>query len=228
MPTPAADGATSPPARSRAPEPILTRQALKWLRDELEAIHAALTTASQKGDAVEFSRLAKRLTAEGNGLQAALKARAGRPKRFTKLERCKTWLIGYIGTVSREMKLIYRDGLVEHDFEERVIWRALRQLKATRYRTGKGKRQKYWALLPKIVAEILSGPSLLSGPSQKEPTPASIPFKPGDDRRITEMGRRAKQGLPVATKQDADLADGEHLTMLHFIKRRLRAARRKT
>ena len=186
----------------------------------IEALADALRIANFKGDRLEAKRLFRQLEHEGKaGREAVSPAR-----RLTKFERCKQWLIGLIGTVERDVRVVYREGFALHDFSEKTIRRALAALGAIRTITGRRRRKRCYVRLPQILGKTLASIEVLTS---IEPPPAAIPFKPGNDKRLTEMGKRAKQGLPVITKHDADLADGEGLDVLHLIDRRIAAAKRK-
>lgn len=193
---------------------LLTPDAIDAIDDGLQALMDEFRKANQKDNRPEARALARRGRAEWDGLLGML---AVKPKRQTKLQRCKVWLAGLLGTVPRAMSSIRRANKKEnYYFHERMIQRALKEMGAVRVQVGYRKRKRWLIGLPKKLAEMLSTVKKLSTvkpttqPQKAEPTPA----KPGTEERIAEYARRAAAGLPVATRDDADLAEGDGLEMV--------------
>lgn len=175
--------------------------------ETIENLAHELRRANRNDDRIEARFLFRRLISEGQG--GVLLVPRLPPKKSKKLERCKVWLAGLLGTVPRSAKRIYWEAK-QNDlcFSKRTIQMALKEMGAVYIRAGCRKTQRYTIALPQNISQSLATLRNFA-PPENEPT---IPFAPtgalpGTEDRLKIYEERAAAGLPVQHPADAKLPD---------------------
>lgn len=131
---------------------VLADRDLESLEETVRVTMDRWHQAVRAGDRPGIRRFGRELVAHVAALNERL---AGPPKRWTKLERCKHWLIGMLGTISRSACEIYGEAELQ-GFNEKLVQRALAALGATHQPHGWRKRRRYKISLSPIFRNILS------------------------------------------------------------------------
>lgn len=188
---------------------MLNSAALDAIDEVLLALYHGLRQAVAKQDRKEAIALAKKGRGEWQSLVCLLREK---PLRVTKMERCKRWLAGVVGTVPRTMRAIRKEAYdAGVGWSQATIKRALKEMGATFLRSGKGKRHRTTVYLSPQIGKSLSQVKVLSRVAEKarrrKKLTAPTLHLPGTEDRLKIYEERAAAGLPVQHPADAKLPD---------------------
>ena len=174
--------------------------------ETIENLAHELRRANRNDDRIEARFLFRRLISEGQG--GVLLVPRLPPKKSKKLERCKVWLAGLLGTVPRTIRFIHWEARQNDvSFSSRTIRRALKELGAVYIYTGYRKQRRISVCLPKEAANMLAEIRKLADIKPGNEIDLPTLHLPGTEDRLKIYEERAAAGLPVQHPADAKLPD---------------------